>query len=75
MSFQNKKVNCGTESDDGLRKHQKTENKQGYGNIVKMLQTEPGAKAAEILPSDIRQSVLEDCEAFGRCGDTGEVIF
>ena len=75
MSFQNKKVHCGTESDDGLRKHQKTENKRGYGNIVKKLQTEPGAEAAEILTSGIRQAVLEDCEAFGRCGDTGQVIF
>ncbi|GFS31742.1 inner centromere protein, ARK-binding region protein [Actinidia rufa] len=68
----NKKVHCGTESDDGLRKHQKTEDKRGYGNIVKKLQTEPGAEAAEILTSGIRQAVLEDCEAFGRCGDTGQ---
>lgn len=62
------------ESDDGLR-NQKTENKRGYDNIVKKLQTEPGAEAAEILTSDIRQAIFEVCEAFGRCGDTGQVIF
>ncbi|PSR85404.1 Leucine-rich repeat flightless-interacting protein like [Actinidia chinensis var. chinensis] len=72
LSAINKKVNCGMESDDGLRKHQKTENKRGYGNIVEKLQTEPVAEAAEILTSDIRQAVLKDCEAFGCCGDPGE---
>ncbi|KAE9458344.1 hypothetical protein C3L33_09746, partial [Rhododendron williamsianum] len=65
-----KKVICGTQSDEELRKVQKMGNKQGDDNIGKKPHTELGA--SEILTSNLRQAALEDCEAFPRCGDTRE---
>ncbi|XP_058218919.1 uncharacterized protein LOC131329664 [Rhododendron vialii] len=70
LSTIDKKVICGTQSDDELRKVQKMGNKQGDDNIGKKPHTELGA--SEILTRNLRQAALEDCEAFPRCGDTGE---